>query len=174
MYSVDGRDRVELYQGLPPWSTGASLPTVVSADGSPTLVAYIVHEPDPGFDGTNPRTVSPGSPDELIAIIRFHHVQSIMFGTPNDEVLHGHPLYGRGLQFYGAHEVMESSWIRALMKINSVHGQFSPGRWASARHFILAFQDSTLECVATSVEVVEIVRGSMVEAQHRMVDKLGC
>lgn len=40
---------------------------------------------------------------------------------PNDESLHGHPLFERGLAFYGAFRVENSSWIRALVRINSVH-----------------------------------------------------
>jgi hypothetical protein len=37
---------------------------------------------------------------------------------PNDESLHGHPLFERGLNFYGAFQVESSSWIRALERIN--------------------------------------------------------
>jgi hypothetical protein len=35
-----------------------------------------------------------------------------MFGMPNDETLHGHPLYERGLEVYGAFRVEDSSWVR--------------------------------------------------------------
>lgn len=171
MYTVDGRDKVIRYDGLPPWDTGAPLPTVLCDEGT-VLVAYVVNEPNLAFDGTNPRGLSAESQGELIAIIRFSRVRSVMFGSPNDEVLHGHPLYGRGLEFYGAHEVLESSWIRAMERIASAHHAYTPGRATTSRHFILAFHDSTFECIAKSVEVIEIIRGSVVEVRKLMVGLL--
>jgi hypothetical protein len=74
-------------------------------------------------------------------------------GTPNDEVLHGHPLDGRGLHVYGAFSVENSCWIKELEAINSVHSQYSPDAWKGVKHFILCFHDSTFECVARGFKV---------------------
>lgn len=73
---------------------------------------------------------------------------SVKMGSPNDEVLEGHPLWGSGLEFYEAHEVKNSPWIKELMDINRVHDQFRESHWNEDRHFILTFHDETLECVA--------------------------
>jgi len=73
---------------------------------------------------------------------------SALAGAPNDEVINGHPLYGRGLVAYGAHTVERSRWIREQEKINSVHPQHRPGWEARYRHYVLAFHDETFECIA--------------------------
>jgi hypothetical protein len=72
---------------------------------------------------------------------------------PHDEALHGHPLSPRGLSHYDAYEVMESSWIRALERVNSVHERHDASRYRGLRHFILTFHDSTFECVARTFSV---------------------
>ena len=69
-------------------------------------------------------------------------------GSPNDEVLNGHPLWGSGLEGYSAHEVKNSPWIRELMDINRVHDRFRESQWSDDRHFVLTFHDETLECIA--------------------------
>ena len=56
-----------------------------------------------------------------IAIIFFPSYDTFKFGQPNDEALHGHPLYAKGLSFYRAQEVLNSSWIAELERQNSVH-----------------------------------------------------
>ena len=86
--------------------------------------------------------------DHGIGVVEFVGVTSVKMGSPNDEVLNGHPLWGSGLEFYQAHEVRNSQWIRELMQINRVHDRFRESRWSGRRHFILTFHDETLECVA--------------------------
>lgn len=55
---------------------------------------------------------------------------------------------------YSAFEVRNSSWIRQLDKMNSVHPQHRRGSYPDDyRHFILAFHDSTFECVAQRFNV---------------------
>jgi hypothetical protein len=62
--------------------------------------------------------------------------------------LRGHPLASRGLQAYSAFEVRNSSWIRQLERMNSVHPQHNPARYSMLHHYVFAFHDSTFECVA--------------------------
>ena len=35
------------------------------------------------------------------------------------------------------------------MDINRVHERFSESHWSARRHYLLAFHDETVECVAT-------------------------
>jgi hypothetical protein len=74
-----------------------------------------------------------------------------MFGSPNDEAFHGHPLAERGLGPYGAYRVEDSSWIRRLERMNSVHPRHDPERFRALTHCVLSFHDSTFECVAEGV-----------------------
>jgi len=74
-------------------------------------------------------------------------------GSPNDEVFHGHPLYGKGLGGYQPLVVEYSPWIKELEAINSVHSGYRPERWRTFHHYIFGFHDSTFECVAESFTV---------------------
>ena len=171
MYTVDQNDEVLALDGLPQCSVGAPLPLVLCNEHA-TLVAYIVEEHDPNWDGKTFRLVGPESDGELIAIVRFVDRCAIMFGPPNDEAFAGHPLASRGLESYGVFHVLHSSWIRALEGMNSIHPCHRPERYAELRHFILSFHDSTLECVAKDIKVVETFRGSMDAAAKRLVELL--
>lgn len=93
-------------------------------------------------------------------------------GTPNDEVLHGHPLYGKGLDGYKAMEVENSAWLTALEKINAVHGAYSPEFWRGLKHYLFPFHDSMFECVARGfkVEVFEMpLSGLLADICKRLV-----
>lgn len=132
----------------PPWDVGAPLPHVLSS-GLQTFVIYNMREANPGWDGSSAHRVDPASGElRLIAMVEFERCIAHRLGPPNDEALHGHPLHGRGLVAYGAHIVERSRWIAELMKINSVHSQYDPERWAQYQHYLLAFHDQTLECIA--------------------------
>jgi hypothetical protein len=135
-----------------PWSAGAPCPVVV-ADGLAVHVAYYASErwqPPPNL----PR---PGDPGEVVGIATFRRCVAHRFGPPNDEALEGHPLYGRGLQMYGAHLVERSSWISELERRNRVHPFHKPEHYAKLKHYLLCFHDETFECIAEghSIEVVE-------------------
>jgi len=69
MYQVD-RDRVVEIGTAPHADVGAPLPAVVG-DEHHVLLAYIVPELDPSWDGTYVTMMSPSSEEELIAIIRY-------------------------------------------------------------------------------------------------------
>ena len=167
MYSVDERDRVVDLHGVPGSDTGAPLPLVL-ADDNHLLLGYLMSKPDPNGDGTYAGTVSPTSEDRPVAIVRFDLPFAHMFGPPNDEAFHGHPLAARGLTPYGAFEVLDSSWVRALERMNSVHARHDRDWFLEGkRHFVFAFHDSTFECIAKNY-VVERLRGSLVLGFDRM------
>jgi hypothetical protein len=154
MYSVDGRDRVIELDGVPQSSVGAPLPIVLS-DEHRILLAYIVQDTPADWDGSYVRVIDPSTSGEPLALVEFTSYWSFMFGAPNDEAFHGHPLANRGLHPYGAFQIEDSSWIRQLEHLNSVHPYHKHERFDSLRHYIFAFHDSTFECVAEGFRVSE-------------------
>src|SRR5262249_17748356 len=76
------------------------------------------------------------------------------FGPPNDEALSGHPLYRKGLRHYGVCEVKNSSWVRALERMNRVHPSHHPRMFSRYRHFVFTFHDTTFECIAGGIRNV--------------------
>lgn len=146
VYSVDDLDRVVEVEGIPFPEFGVPLPNIFCQEGHLEL-AYFV-----SWGGT---VYEPGEwPDSnrKVAVVHFpSHVH--IFGDPNDEVLNGHPLYERGLSFSRVYEVIHSSWIRQLEKINSVHPNYVPNVNSKLRHFIFTFKESTFECLAREFTV---------------------
>ncbi|BAV46161.1 hypothetical protein MesoLj113a_37470 [Mesorhizobium sp. 113-1-2] len=134
---------------VPLLSAGAPLPHVFADEGR-LLVAYLANTPDPSFDGTNPRSVSPLTGNQSVAILTAEPYLAFQFGPPNDEAISGHRLYPLGLRAHEAFEVRNSSWIASLEKANRVHSSHTPELFSNYRHFIVAFHDSTLEFIAES------------------------
>jgi hypothetical protein len=84
---------------------------------------------------------------ERVVVIYFPTCCEFRFGGPNDEALHGHPLWGKGLTFYAVHRVENSSRIHELERQNSVHTRHNRERFLKNKwHYIFTFHDSTLEC----------------------------
>ena len=161
-YTPDARDRVVPLADAPQSDVGAPLPLVLASDYR-LLLVYLLQETPEGWDGTQvPRIVSPQSEDMPVAVVEFRHPHAHIFGPPNDEAFSGHPLSERGLSPYGAYIVEDSSWIRALERMNSVHEHHRPERFWRLTHYVFAFHDSTFECAADSFSIV-LHRGSMRE-----------
>ncbi len=152
MYAVDAQDMVKRMDDVPQSDIGAPMP-MVSASENALAVAYFVPSPVPGWDGTSVRVVT-AQGVEAAACVRFVAPVAHLFGPPNDEAFAGHPLAARGLRPYGAFEVLHSSWIRSLERMNAIHPHHRPESYAELRHFILSFHDSTFECVARGYQSV--------------------
>jgi hypothetical protein len=127
------------------WDAGNPMPVLLS--GLRTFVAFYLSVRDPLFDGPNPRVRDPQA-DRGIGIVEFKRMTSVRIGSPNEEELRGHPLWGSGLEFHNAHEIKNSPWITELMEVDRAHEHFDEGQWTGRRHFMLTFPDETLECVA--------------------------
>jgi hypothetical protein len=152
MYRIDELDRVIALDGVPQIDIGAPLPIVV-ADDNHLLLGYLTAN----FDT-----------DKSVAIVQFQRPSAHFFGLPNDETLEGHPLVHRGLNCYGVFEVVDSSWIRTLERMNSVHSRHDRTSFLQGkRHFIFTFHDNTFECVARGYEV-EKFTGTPIDALVRM------
>lgn len=142
MYSVDERDSVVPLSGAPQSSVGAPLPLVLQVEDR-CLLGFYVQRPTPFVD--------PESTAEPVVVVQFDLPKATYFGAPNDEAFAGHPLAARGMRPYGAFEVRDSSWVRSLERMNSVHPRHAPETFRSLRHYVFAFHDSTFECVARGV-----------------------
>jgi hypothetical protein len=159
MYSIDNQDTVAERTDLPQSSVGAPCPVVLSGEHFLHL-AYYVEQREEGWDGSTVRVVGEHSGGEPCALVRFARATAHMFGPPNDEAFAGHPLAEPGLEPYAVFEVNNSSWVRTLERMNSVHPYHQPERFTKYKHFIFAFHDSVFECVAESFEL-SVHRGSV-------------
>ncbi|ULO08532.1 hypothetical protein H1230_06915 [Paenibacillus sp. 19GGS1-52] len=137
----------------PSWDVGAPIPQVISS-GYQTYLIYYIGEASDDWDGINVKVIDPDSNEVLpIAVVKFNGCYAYKFGGANDEVMYGHPLYKKGLKFYSAHKVINSKWIKAEEKINSIHDYYKPERWKDRIHYLLLFHDELFECIADGYEI---------------------
>src|SRR5688500_18115819 len=125
MYTVDEKDKVIRLEDIPQSSVGAPCPAVFG-DEQIVIANFITQE-----------AVSRHADDN--AFVKFYPCYAYMFGPPNDEAFSGHPLAGRGLEPYGAFKIENSSWIRQLERMNSVHPYHKPEHFDIWTHYILLF-----------------------------------
>jgi hypothetical protein len=144
----------------PRWDTGAPLPHLVS-NGSRAFIVCFASQPDPDWDGTYVTVVSPADENpSLFVVIELWGCHDIRLGGPNDEAMHGHPLHGKGLAGYQAHEVLNSAWIEDAIKVNSVHPQHSDAPFRQLHHYVLLFHDEMAEALARGIEA-RLMQGTM-------------
>lgn len=129
MYLVDENDKVEILQSIPQSSIGAPIP-IILGDEYITVVAYYTEE-DCSLDLNEQ--------EETVAIVCVKRCYAHMFGPPNDEAFHGHPLAARGLRPYSFFKIHNSSWLRSLEKMNAVHPYHSHKLFENYSHFIYLF-----------------------------------
>ena len=135
------------------WDVGAPMPHLLQNDDRAFLFFYL-RDTSTEWDGRSTTVVNPAITEpSSLGIVEFKGVCSTRMGAPNDEGIHGHPLFGKGLRAYTAMRVENSPWIKELQAINSVHQGYEPDAWRQYNHFILGFHDSMFECVAKSFAV---------------------
>ena len=144
------------------WDGGAPLPHLVS-NGSKTVLLCHAAVVDPDWDGTYVTVVSPSdqTPADMLEFT-FSGCHAVRIGGPNDEALHGHPLYDKGLDGYRPHLVHNSDWIAQQEAINSVHERHRGGWHERLNHYFFVFHDEMFEALARSVDV-RSVRATMAE-----------
>ncbi len=132
-YAASGQDRAIELTDLPQMDTGNPDPHI-AADGGHLRVSYATSSGRTELSFTQPVA---------------HYL-----GPPNDELLHTHPLYERGLTSYAVFEVVNSSWLAEALANNRQHPRHSDEAWAGRRHFLITFHDQTFECLADGYVVV--------------------
>jgi hypothetical protein len=161
MYTVSSADHPRELSSVPQSSIGAPCPMLIAGEHTLRL-AYYLEEGRLAPEWANATILPPAvnDSDELCAVVQFSGLYTHMSGPPNDEAFSGHPLASRGLSPYAVFEVEHSSWVRTLERMNSVHPYHRPERFATFKHYIFAFHDTTFECVAESFSV-SLCRGSV-------------
>jgi hypothetical protein len=131
-----------------PWSAGSPEPQLL-ANGHGAYLLFYLADRDPDPDGTWVRIVDPAVDEpEPLGVVAFHGVRAVKLGGPNDEAIAGHPLHGKGLHAYAAHQVVNSRWIAEAERVNSVHPDHR-ARWHDRlNHYVFCFHDKTFECIA--------------------------
>ncbi len=89
--------------------------------------------------------------------MEFQHVHSVKLGGPNDEAIGGHPLSGKGLRAYAAHQVVNSRWIAEAERVNSVHPHHRGGWHERLNHDVFCFHDETFDCLAEGFTIQRYV-----------------
>lgn len=171
MYSLGplSKDEVIELDDIPQSSVGAPCPAVI-ADEHHLSVIYLQETPE-YLAGTSEGIVWPANNEESIVAVTFTSARAYYHGSPNDEAFSGHPLYSRGLHPYGAYEILNSTWRSNLMTMNRVHPRHRDENYSDFRHFVLAFHDSTFECIARSY-AIDTGYGSMREAAQKILEEM--
>jgi len=152
MYTIDGQDEVIELQALPASDVGAPCPILLAEERN-VVICYFL--PDAKEQQT-----------EKKAFVKFTMCHAHYFGAPNDEAFSGHPLAKYGLEPYGCFQVRNSSWIRQMERMNSVHPYHRKEPFDRLNHYILTFHDSVFECLAETYSFI------VVNHPHQTADNL--
>lgn len=172
MYSVSpfASDAVLELGDVPQPSVEAPCPIVVAGEDH-LFVLYMLQSMPEGWYNTWVKIISSDTKADPFAIILFHHSLAYYHGIPGDEAIHGHPLYRRGLRPHGAFEIENSTWHEAMMKMSRIHAAHCTEKYHLYRHFVLAFRETTFECLAESYSI-RIGNGSLVDAAGKVLTEM--
>ncbi|HEX3378848.1 MAG TPA: hypothetical protein VHU21_03470 [Paraburkholderia sp.] len=141
-------DQVVLLDCVPHPAADAADPFIVVSDRR-VILTYPIAESD--FE-----RFGPFDPDDdpfcavLFADAVFHRL-----GPPGDADLPIHPLAAQGLSSYAVHEVVNSSLCAEIAAVPA--GSMAIADQAPARrHFVITFEASTFECVASDYTVIGV------------------
>lgn len=137
-------------EGLFIMDSGAPSPTIISND-SDLYVSFYVNKEYTSEILLRRNSIS----DNGVISIKFNRFQKYTFGSPSDELIHGHPYYKLGLRSYSFYELKDSDLIKSLQEISKAHVYYSPNGWEKYKHYILTFHDNMFECVALDFEIRE-------------------
>lgn len=137
------------------WSGGAPMPLLLTAMDVALLLCY-----EALADAEN----------EHVMEVRFDGCLSARMGHPNDEVLSGHPLWGKGLKFYEAHLIHDSALIAEHRRLNSVHPYHRDEVFDRLNHYLLVFKDEVVEVLAQHVSARRVDGDMATEAKRAASD----
>ncbi len=117
-----------------------------------------------------------GTGEDQYALISFNSATNVKVGGPNDEALHGHPLYSCGLKHYAIHRIEGSPWLEELEGQNAVHSQHDRQRFLQNKvHYLFALKEETVECIvrerageSPSVEVFSSYQTALQSLRERV------
>jgi hypothetical protein len=134
-------DDVVLLDSVPQPAADAAEPFIVASDRR-VILAYPIAESD--FERFGPFD----SDDDPFCTVLFPDAVFHRLGPPGDSDLEIHPLASQGLRECSVHEVINSSLAAEISSVTSAE--------AERRHFVITFQGSTFECVASDYTVIGV------------------
>ena len=165
-----GEETATALYWTPLWDESAPEPHLLCSGWKTLLLCYIA-EHDPNWDGSYVRMANLASAAVRgIALVEFERCWDVKFGGPNDEA--GHLLVGRGYGGYGAYLVKNSKWIEERKQLASRHPKFDPSTYPERNHYLLAFRDQTLDCLADGYRIEELqisFPGALDIARQRLI-----
>ena len=135
-------DKVVLLDSVPHPAADAAEPFIVASDRR-VILAYPIAEAD--FERFGPFDPD----DDPFCTVLFPDCVFHRLGPPGDNDLEIHPLASQGLLGHSVHEVVNSSLAAEIAELVSAAG-------LAPRHFVVTFQDSTFECVASDFTVIGV------------------
>ncbi|MFM0493705.1 hypothetical protein PQQ88_09660 [Paraburkholderia caledonica] len=139
--SSQQEDQVLLLDSVPHPADDAAEPFLVASDRRVILV-YPIAESD--FERFGPFDPD----DDPFCAVLFPDTKFHRLGPPGEHEMQIHPLASQGLAAFSVHEVINSSLVEELSTVSLPE----PTR----RHFVITFQQSTFECVASDYTVVGV------------------
>jgi hypothetical protein len=143
--SPQQEDQVVLLDGVPHPAEDAAEPFIV-ASARRVILSYPIAESD--FERFGPFDAD----DDPFCTVLFPDTIFHRLGPPGDVDLEIHPLAPQGLIGYSVHEVTNSSLVAEV--VAELAAVASTG--AAKRHFVITFNESTFECVASDYTVVGV------------------
>jgi hypothetical protein len=139
--SPQQEDQVVLLDSVPHPAFDAAEPFIVASDRR-VILAYPVAEAD--FERFGPFDPD----DDPFCAVLFSDTVFHRLGPPGDGDLEIHPLTAQGLVGYSVHEILNSSLTAEIAAVATAG--------SAPRHFVMTFDGSTFECVASDVTVVGV------------------
>jgi hypothetical protein len=149
--SPQQEDQVVLLDSVPHPAADAAEPFIVASERR-VILSYPIAEAD--FERFGPFDPD----DDPFCAVLFPDAVFHRLGPPGDGDLTIHPLASQGLAGYSVHEVVNSSLAAEIAAVAS------PG--PAQRHFVITFQDSTFECVASDYTVVGVYGASEIASRE--------
>lgn len=139
--SPQQEDQVLLLDSVPHPAVDASEPFIVASDRR-VILAYPIAEAD--FEQFGPFDPD----DDPFCAVLFPDTLFHRLGPPGDGNLEIHPLAAHGLLGFSVQEIANSSLTAEIAALASAE--------TTPRHFVITFEASTFECVASDVTVVGV------------------
>ncbi|RAS34413.1 hypothetical protein [Paraburkholderia bryophila] len=139
--SPQQEDHVVLLDSVPQPAADAAEPFIV-ASARRVILAYPIAEAD--FERFGPFDPD----DDPHCTVLFPDAVFHRLGPPGEVDLEIHPLASQGLAGWSVHEVMNSSLAAEISAVESPI--------PAQRHFVITFNESTFECVASDYTVVGV------------------